>query len=95
MKQQMPIFPVYDAYTQLKEYITDDWLSVRVIHQLDEVFIIIHIEPSDAMPDDVDMEYYLWEQTDTYADEFVEWFPHLNVRWGERDKDWYIMTISR
>ena len=94
MIQQMPIFPLHDAYTQLKEYITEEWLSVRVVLS-EETMIIIHIEPSDAMPDDVDMEQFLWEHTDMYADDFAEWFPHLNVRYGERDKDWYIITITQ
>ena len=97
MKQQMPIFPVQDAYEQVKDYITDNWLKVRAHHILgdNDNFILIYIEPSDDMPDDCPMEQYLWEQTDCYADDFAEWFPYLNVRSGERDKDWYIITISQ
>ena len=94
MFQQMPIFPLHDAYNQVKDYWNDEWLSIRVIMS-DHDMIIIHIHPSDDMPDDVDMETYLCEQTDTYADDYSGWFPYLNVRYGCRDNDWYIITITQ
>ena len=91
---QQSLFPVCDAFRQLKGYIDSTWLSVRYIQPTTDM-ILIHIEPSDDIPDDVDMEYYIWEQTDVYADDIAEWFPHLTVRTTERDTDWYIISITQ
>ena len=75
MNTQYSIFPLQQAYNEMKDYITDDWLKVRVIHRADD--ILVHLEPSDTIPDDVDMEQYLCEQADSIHDDFGEWFPHL------------------
>ena len=94
MLKQMPMFPVHQAFGEIQDYIESEWLSVRYC-MVDMDTIIIHIEPGDDIPDDVDVEYMLMEQTDVYADDFAEWFPHLTVRSGARDDDWYIITISQ
>ena len=93
MTIQQSLFPVCDAFRQVQGYITCKWMRVRYIQPTTDM-ILIHIEPSDDIPDDVDMEYYLMEQADVYADDFAEWFPHLNVYLTERDKDWYIISIK-
>jgi hypothetical protein len=96
MNTQQTLFPIFSAHDELKDYITDKWLSIRVIHT--EGMILIHIEPSDTIPDDVDVEQFLWEQADSYYDDVQEWFsqcyPTLSVRLTERDKDWFILSVT-
>jgi len=87
MTNQLQLFPILDAYSQLQGYITDPDLTVRVMKVEQEVWI--HIEPSPTICNDE----YLWEQADCYTDDITEWFSHLRVSMIEKDSDWFIIRV--
>ena len=94
MTIQQSLFPVLDAYNEIKDYITCKGLSVRYTQPCADM-VMVHLHPSDDLDYKGDVNYFLMEQADMYADDFAEWLPHLTVRYGERDDDWYIITITQ
>ena len=92
MTTQQTLFPMIEAYNQLKDYITDDNLKIRVVDTLG--MILIHFEPAN---EDV-YDEYVWEQADLHYDDVREWFseyyPTLRVQLTERDSDWFILSVS-
>jgi len=83
---QLNLFPILNAYSELKGYITDPDLSVRVCLTPSEVWI--HIEMEEEQ-----WEGYLYEQAECYAMDIGEWFSDLRVTFIEKDTDWYVIRI--
>ena len=92
MTTQQTLFPMIEAYNQLKDYITDDNLKIRVVDTLG--MILIHFEPAN---EDV-YDEYVWEQADCYYDDVRDWFsqcyPTLSVRLTQKAHDWLVLSVS-
>ena len=89
MTNQLNLFPLLDAYSQLKGYITDPDLQVRVVllENLPHNEVWIHIEMNE------EWEGQLFEQAECYAEDITEWFSHLTVSMVEKDTDWYVIRV--
>ena len=91
------LFPMSEAYHELSTYrvMVDDALKCRIVftHDTNGEMILVHIEPQE----DTSLEY-LWEESECYADDISEWFalsyPTLEVRFIERDEDWFVLMVT-